>query len=926
MFRLLVVSIFSAAVCGSTVTSVANAVTPPKPALSAEEIQKIKDCAAALASGSASRYSFGSLKQFEQGFFASDVIQRRHSMLALYGNWIKKYSRLPTKEELQAYFDYLNDSNENLYADLEEQIAALPETTEILNVLGEVHPEFTAVLQGKILQQTALFLRHRMRPPSVMELASVLKVEDLDLIAALTSDKMKFWKVALASDLGRHIDYARKRIKTAYARAVRETDTPSVLRTRKIEPTLRRMVEVLILTKSNEHYQWRAMLGNYGEFKLEDENGEFSNQEFERMVTALTNELSAILGVTTLNAKNKSPYERWIMPMPVLFPGGIEELHNSTVAEYQPTFSSFEDTKNFGVAQAEILKDKITAAPGFLISEIRPGRKTNWELINGMIKFSKAKNYPIVLIPADGMFQNLDPEVVKHPDLNILTATIENRELSIRLFPNNFRKEPFSPLKEQGMYEIGQQIIIPHHTLSMETIPTAQNHMNQTKMFGTGSANMPDDIPAMGKAAKVRADIESKTIKPGFTIFEKIDRGHAQDFGGVGNHWHGRPAEFRFGEGDRPSVFVDGDTAYTIRKSTRGHKFVVETVKSGAAHIVLPDVHLVVSNPDVMEALKDLIARLYLEGRQVVLVFPDPIDSKAINAHVEKKQMNRSALAALYTSGRLNFEDEINDAIANVNVILADFPSATVVFQYSNHSDEWIQRDLINNPSWLQLIVNDRFIKEINGATALNGWTPLEYLLIHRKKYLERAVLDRADSLKDKTRFISDPSRVRTMRPGEPLPSTDADPDYRVAMQHHGHQGANGGRSSFKTHMRAEKRIVSADAHRTGYMGRGDHFWMGVGSTSYQQDYTQGGYSSWGVAAASVSTFGTMAFYDYDPYSKSFLQRSELGPLPAKEFFSEDPLKVKPPMDDDDFRRKNDSQEFLEWFKGQRRWIGVNSK
>lgn len=903
-----------------------NTQAAQKRMLSDEDLQKIKACTDLLTGGTewSRRYTFGTLKQFESGLFSQNASHMRTSLLGFYGNWIKFHSELPSENDIQGYFEYVRSKQDSAETSpINPKIfgkgGAFSNLEELLEVIQYVQPEFLNDIYSKILQQTALFIRHRMRPPTIRELAEAIHVKDLRLLMALTSDQNATWKALINSDVGRHIDYARKRIKTAYARAVRGTDTALVNRTRKIAPTLRRMTEIMILTKSNEHFQWRAMQGDYGKFALENPDGSFKVSEFEKMMTHLGHELAAAIGIEE-SPMNKStrPEDRWIFPMPKLFPGGLDELHSSAVREYQPTFTSFEDTQRFGMNQAQKVKDKIEKAPGFIVAEVRPGLKVNWELVDGMIKYSKSKGYPIVLIPADGMFQDLDPDILKHPDLNVLTATIENRELSLRLFPNNMRKNPFSVIKEQGMYEIGQQIIIPHHTLAMEVIPTAQNHLNQTKIYASGSINLPE-VAGIGKAGKARAEIMAKSMKAGFTVMEKIDRGEDRDFEGVGNHWHGRPIEFRAAEGEQPAVFVDGDMAYKIRKGPR--KNIVSVEKTGAVHFLLPDVHFIVANPHIMKALKDLFSRYIADGLQVVLVLPDPIDSKAINAHVEKKQMNQDALHKLYKSGGLSFEDEINDAIGNVNVLLTEFPLATVVFQYSNHSDEWIQRDLMNNPSWLQLIINGKLISEIRTACDYNGWTPLEYLLLHRRKMLDRIVIDKSDSYKEKAVFISDPSRVRTMRAGEPLSSSDMNPDYRTFFHHHGHQGANGGRSSFKTHMRGEKRIITGDAHRPGYEGRGDNMWIGVGATSYQQDYTAGGYSSWGTPIALVSPYGTMGFFDYDPYSKAYMQRPEIGPLPPSDFFGNDPLKVIAPMDDDQRRRDLDSQEFLEWFKTQRQWL-----
>ncbi len=55
--------------------------------------------------------------------------------------------------------------------------------------------------------------------------------------------------------------------------------------------------------------------------------------------------------------------------------------------------------------------------------------------------------------------------------------------------------------------------------------------------------------------------------------------------------------------------------------------------------------------------------------------------------------------------------------------------------------------------------------------------------------------------------------------------------------------------------------------------------------------------------------------------SKSFYQREEVGPLPAKQFFLQKDLQVQGAQDDHPRRQEYDTEEFIEWYRRQTPWI-----
>ncbi len=923
-------------------------------------------CSEYLTTSSKLRYRFGKVSQFEMGLFGDEsetpLVQK--GVTYLFASILQKEGRLPTGSEIRDYiskavkrraseiyadskatpiiFDgeqdgpryTMNDALKEAESELHPYVLKLlknsdqaigpggifKNVTELFASLGEHFPDIFEAYRGKIYKQAFLFFRHRMRPPTIQELARILKFEDPKLLAEITQQP-GFWDEGLFSDIGRHLDYARKRIKTAYARTLRGTDTPAAFRTRRTPPELERVVEVMALTKSNEHYRWRTQTGDYGRFEIAKGAKNKRTTNIDSMMAELTLELRAILGEVQIPNDAQDFEERWAFDMPVLFPGGINEVQSLSRSEFQPTFTSFEDTDKFSAEYADIVRQKVIDSPGLLISSVTPGWEIDWDLLNGMIQRSKDKGYPIILIPSTGSMQDLDPDLLNNPNIDILTNSIENKEFLLSHLPTNGSAKPLDKFKKPGMFKIGQQIIVASHIFAHESIPTAKNSLNQTQVFATGTINKPK-VPAVGKFQKAKAIEIAAQTKRGFLVAEKGDRGLANEYGGVTNAWHVRPVEYKHPLRGAPGVFVDIDSAYTIQ-NTSARTAKVKKEKINIATIYAPDVHFLVANPRVLAAFKQLLAKLANDGVQVTIIMPDPIESKAINHHVEKKQQDKDALNRLVTSGQIFFEDEVNDAISSVNVLLNEFPGVTVVFQYSNHSDEWIQRNLVNQPTWLQLISNGPLIDEIRLACRRNGWTPLEYLLLHRKAFLERTSLDGNDSYKDGATFISDTSRVRTMRIGEPITTAPDNDDWQVALQHHGHQGANGGRSSFRTHSMGEARSITGDAHRPGYYGYGSNYWVGVGAMSLEQPFTLGGYSGWDGTLALVSSYNTIQPIKFDFSTLSFMQRPEVGILPGTSFFGDDPLGTNAPMDNDSLRRERDHDEFMNWILRDSEWIAA---
>lgn len=874
----------------------------------------IRSCASVVGARRPKTYRFSRLGPIENLSGMSPEVVEPRVLEVIASNVIKK-KRLPTDEEMAKVSDRSLFGSDGLFKD----------RSELIEKIRDAHPALFAALEAGIQKQAFLFFRHRLRPPTFLELQDILKFDDIELLKAILSQP-GFWNRAVISDNGQHLEGARRRLRTAYAAAVRGTHTPSERRTRKVEPTRRQVIETLIRQRTNLQYAWRAVTGDYGHFDLFDRRGEISPSQMEQMMDGLVEEFEVMLGERKIVQKTDkaNQNEQWAFEIPILFPGGFSELGQLSQLEYQPTFKSFENTKFFNEAYAQSVRDAIVAAPGILVSSVKPGRKVEWPLIDMMLRMSKDRGYPVILIPEDNSTKELDEklwDLVRSRKVLILTEDIGNKEFLLSAFPANGRKDPLRSFEKPGMARIGQQIILPSHIMSHRSIATLRNAINQTQLYSTGTVSSAKMIGSVGRHQKVKAREWASEAKLGFLVAQKVDKGEQEEFNGVRNHWHIRPVEYKPAEGRSPAVVVDDNVAYLASPVGRGEQS-IRTESADSVEIVLPDVHFIVANPGVMKAIKELIGRYTSAGVKVTLIMHDVFESRAINGHVEVKQENFSALNTLYQKGSASLEDEYNEGISNFNILLSEFPQVEFVVAYSNHTDEWIERNLINKATAYQRIVNGPLKSEIEIATKANGWSPMEYLLLHREKFLQATSLSGSDRWKDNRIFLSDPSRVRVLSLGE-MVSSAPDNDWQPFYQQHGHKGPNGApKSSMRVHALAEERMISGHTHSPKFEFRGERsVVMEVGMTAIEQPYMYGAPSSWGVALAVISRFKTVTLLHLDLNSQSFYQRSELGYVQGEDFFGDDPLKVRSDFNIDDDRRQTDSVNFYDFFMKLSRFL-----
>jgi hypothetical protein len=890
----------------------------------------------------------------EADFFDEYLAEEEEAKaIALMEAFIEEYS--------QELYDFLMDpkplvSEYNADGTVSE-VGLFMNHDELVLKLQQSDPAAMRRFENAIANQSMLWFSQKLVPPTVRQLAQVMGFDQqsgVPFLFAITANEDMWIRASNSDNFMLSMQRAEARVIQAYARAIRGTDTPHAFRTRRITPTTRRMVEVLGLTRENTWYRSRLLSGLNRRFNLRDEG------EREEVMMILERQLQHIIGaydqegnVYDINLDPNYNNPEWIFAMPRLFgrygrlsdnetarlsahrvvdgedqeagaaeldaiaggyadarsPGQVA-LHDAARTMFRGTFNSYVDTNVFNQQNADRLVAKIEDSKGMVISSFTPGREINWAMVEGMKAKAKEEGKIVVLIPEAGLLEGTDPKLLNDPELNVLPMTIANDYLKLWLHPNTGRSKAFSGIKNIEHYRHGSTVIVPHHTMEHEVRPSGTNQLGPTALYSTGSINT-GAVGGMGAPQSAKAEKITNQIKQGFLVVEKINNENTET--GASNSWHVRPVEWRMATEFGTAGFTDRSIKYSFDIDENGN-FSYESVRNPPRVFYLPDVHFISANPAVMRALVEHIQSQIEEGDEIAFVLPDPIDSKAINHHVEKTQGDYRALTRMLRNGTLDFNKEMNDAVANVNELLELFPTANVLFQYSNHSDEWIHRNLLNQISDVQRLVNGPVISELSAALDANpGMAALEYLLNEREEFNKSIDLRNTDDHYNRNNYVSDPSRVRVLRPGDPLPG-NRDSEYNTFSHNHGHKGSNGAKGSPASHAEGMHRQITGDRHSPGYLARGTNFWAGVGATSLVQPYTrQGGYSSWGLAMAQIFDDGTMTLMYMDLNNMRFVQDPEGEFSTPEVFFGDEPLNPNGPVDNDDLRRERDTELFNEF-------------
>jgi len=712
-------------------------------------------------------------------------------------------------------------------------------------------PQVYAAIRADICKHSMSFFRVHLRPPAMTDVALKMKMspEDLQLIAG---DFQKIWEDGKQQYPQMYLD-ARTKVLRAFVRAAQQRDRKEY---QKVQTSTPDLGEVFI-----------ALVRGDKQIQADHLSGQFTEEMLANLLGMRTNAVAVVgEGFAT----------------PQIFERGIAQAEEEARAQFPQSFKNYFSEVVYDTARAERARDAVANKNGFLITSVTAGIPLDEGQYQSMLTMAKLHNYDILILPTNGILEGMDSRLLNHPNIHVITNTIQNRALKIWQLPIMAKNQnPFASLDQRGQFVPGQLIIVGHPQLAHRIVPTGSNHLRETAHWSAGSLSKP--IYPYRHAIQGRTSGLAKNYhRNGFLVVQKADRQAGPMSEGVQNYWHVRPVEYIDDTG------VGGFAGFT----DLGNQYRVD-LREGAD----PEVHVSRQEPMalVMGDLHDRVAdqRMLLSYRALLEQFPklrdiyvhDPIDGGSHN-HWEDEQT--SLLIRKFESGELDYHREMMGLVQTSNALLSMRDNLRLVFPDSNHS--YWGRKLIDKHAQTQSVVNGRFLSELTHARRTLGVEePLEYVFRYRNQYVESLPASLRREMEANAVFVQDPRRVQVIPYGV---AHVVGPLHRpVHLNFHGHQGANGARGTMRAHAAGSSNSVFGDSHQSGMMGGA----MNVGTSTYKQlGYNNGGYSAWTNSFAIVYPDGTKQLLTYSSVAATFEQRAGRGVLAPTDFFGSDALQVIP--------------------------------
>jgi hypothetical protein len=784
----------------------------------------------------------------------------RATMMIQTSEMFLKLKRLPTSAELNNKMKGLGPVES---ADVEQIIVAS----------AAEYPELFLEVRRKLRDKSMSFFSKQLRLPTAEEMLEILswklpRATALRIQTAIIGDVEAFRLEARTANPEAMLKVADKLV-DAYLRALSQRDTPKHLKTQASRPTVEEIYQALLRAKMNLNLQAAAL--------ADVEGSKFSVEA-----------VKALLGLSEVSSA-----------VPSVFPGGIEELEAMARVQNPARFANFRNPDVANMKSAERLKSALENKGGFLVTSVNAGMPLEEDMFTLMLKMAQERDYDIIVYATNNQFEGLDPRLLSNPRIHVISHTIQNRffKLSnIGILPKN--QNPFASLKKYNQFLPGQLMIVGHPQLAHEVVPTSSNHVRETPIWSTGSLSQnlyPYVYPVQARTSYLAKNFHVNS----FLVLEKADSASGIDSRGNQNRWHVRPVEYKNHAKDPVKGFTDLGAHYFMKDG------VPMIDRQSPSALFMGDVHEILADQGFLRAYRELLEGF--DPRSVRVFVEDPIDNFAANRHELEKI---SILIKKFENGELNIAKELGGLVQFDNALAAIPSVLNRNYKDSNHS-YWL-KDLMDKKPATHNVVNGKILAELTFARDGMGISePLEYVLNHRRNFIENLPVEVRRDYEEKEIFTLDPHNVRVLPFGEPLVMG---PEWRpIHADKHGHQGSNGARPSPQTHAAGSQRSITGDSHRSAILGG----WVNIGtSTPKRVGYNNGGYSAWTNSAALVYADGTMQLLTFDSVTGTMFARPGVGWLPAGEFFGEETLSIE--TNDNDLIPKTEVyDQFSEW--GRRR-------
>ncbi len=696
------------------------------------------------------------------------------------------------------------------------------------------------------------FFSNRLRAPTIIELAKIKNLGE-DVIHLFIPNPDSFIKKAVEEN-PEVINTVREILMAVYFRALSQKDLDESRRTQPTSPSFENLFISLRASKVTS------------ELSRDIEKGIFTIDHLRLLISGLN---------PSLNFKTSQIFNLTVF-------AGLKSLENLARQQKPGAFKNFIPAEVYNPERTTALLKAMKQKQGFLVTSVNAGMPINEAMFVTMLKYAKDKNYDIVVIPTGGILDGLDSRLIEHPNVHILTHTVQNKFLrlwNIPVLPKN--QNGLASLSNPKQHKPMQTTIVGHPTIQHFNVPTATNHQRHTSIWSTGSLsqnNYPYRHAVQGRTASLAKNQHTN----GFLVLEKADGESGFDKEGVSNFWHTRPVYFSddFKTVTKNAGFTDNGNKYFVVESDKYNLNSVKKVSANIDTLVLGDLHERLSDPVFIKAVVDYI-KAHPELKRIVL--HDPIDGGSHNRHEAK---SIALLRKKFAKGELNYHKEMMGLVQVINALTAIRPDLKVLVADSNHS-YWGQQLLSGAPEF-QEVANGHFLNELRFTQQVYGFSdPLEYVLKYRNDFIKGLPLHSQMEMYSSAILVDSPEQIAVLPYGR---NYVVGPEYRQThVNFHGHQGSNGAKPSPKTHAIGSESAITGDSHQSYILGN----WMSVGTaTPLQVGYNDGGYSAWSNSFAVVYADGSKQLFTYSSETGTFVARENAISMTEDEFFSNEPLEI----------------------------------
>lgn len=308
-------------------------------------------------------------------------------------------------------------------------------------------------------------------------------------------------------------------------------------------------------------------------------------------------------------------------------------------------------------AHADLVK-KVKNCKTFVIQTVVAGGPVHEELAGAVKTFLKAKKGMHLIIPADYALQNLDPDLMADPSINIVFRTLH---LNSNLCVDPIKIDPKQVDPVLGLSDLAHAETVIIGSPKQRRVSVSNSNKKLSRMIqATGALTKPNYVPRSGIPRR-KDTLAQRQHRMGGVIVEIVDN---------------KLYHFRHFEMCKDGSFNDLFFNY----SEDGVKF------AGCEAIVQGDKHVGDTDPAVNAAVDEMCKI----GKPRYRMEHDFFNGRSVNPHGEDDLIERAQLAL---KGELNLERELKECAEEIKRVRKLNSARTHVIVESNHN-EWIMRYL----------------------------------------------------------------------------------------------------------------------------------------------------------------------------------------------------------------------------------------